>query len=58
MTVDPGTPIGAWINGVSIWSYKSREFIQYGPLTSITVTNSGIDYDAGAKPNVEITGGG
>ena len=57
-TVDPGTPIGAWINGVSIWSYKSREFVQYGPLTSITVTNSGVNYDAGAKPNVEITGGG
>ena len=31
-TIDPGTPIGAWVNGVSIWSYKSREFIQYGPL--------------------------
>ncbi|MBG46650.1 MAG: hypothetical protein CMB76_09085, partial [Euryarchaeota archaeon] len=57
-TIDPGTPIGAWVNGVSIWSYKSREFIQFGPLTSIAVTNVGESYDAGAKPNVEITGGG
>ena len=57
-TIDPGTPIGAWVNGVSIWSYKSREFVQYGPLTAITVDNVGEGYDAGAKPNVEITGGG
>ena len=49
-TIDPGTPIGSWVNGVSIWSYKSREYIQYGPLTNITVTNQGEGYDAGAKP--------
>ena len=57
-TINPGTPIGSWVNGVSIWSYKSREYIQYGPLTNITVTNQGEGYDAGAKPNVEIEGGG
>ncbi|MEC9435885.1 MAG: YHYH protein, partial [Thermoproteota archaeon] len=57
-TVAPGTPIGTWINGVSIWSYKSKEYVQFGPLTSISVDEVGISYDAGAKPNVEITGGG
>ena len=56
--VAPGTPIGSWVNGVSIWSYKSPDYIQYGPLTSISVTSVGEGYDAGAKPNVEITGGG
>ena len=52
------SPIGAWINGVSIWSYKSSESVTFGPLTSISVTNVGVNYDAGTKPNLEITGGG
>ena len=52
------SPIGTWINGVSIWGYKSGDFVQFGPLTQITVDNSGEGYDAGAKPTVEITGGG
>jgi len=52
------SPIGTWINGVSIWGYKSGEFVQFGPLTQITVDNSGEGYDAGAKPTVEINGGG
>ena len=57
-TISPGTPVGSWVNGVSIWSYKSKEYVQFGPLTNISVTNKGEGYDAGAKPNVEITGGG
>ena len=52
------SPIGTWINGVSIWGYKSGEFVQFGPLTQITVDNVGEGYDAGSKPTVEITGGG
>ena len=56
--VKPNTPVGAWINGVSIWSYKSSEYVQFGPLTGITVTNQGENYDAGNKPNLEIIGGG
>jgi hypothetical protein len=56
--VSENSPIGAWINGVSIWSYKSSEYVQFGPLTGITVTNPGINYDAGNKPTLEITGGG
>jgi len=50
--------IGTWVNGVSIWAYKSGEFVRFGPLTGITVNNSGQDYDAGSKPALEITGGG
>jgi len=56
--IEPGTPIGAWVNGVSIWSYKSREFVRFGPITSIDVVDGGIKYDAGNKPSLEIIGGG
>ena len=56
--IQPNTSIGSWVNGVSIWSYKSSEYVQFGPLTNITVDNGGEGYDAGAKPNLEIIGGG
>ena len=50
--------IGAWVNGVSIWCYKSEESILFGPLTGIVVSNSGLNYDAGSPPEVLIEGGG
>ena len=56
--IQANTSIGAWVNGVSIWAYKSGDFVRFGPLTGITVTNTGQDYDAGSKPALEITGGG
>ena len=56
--ISANTSIGAWVNGVSIWAYKSGDFVRFGPLTGITVTNTGQDYDAGNKPALEITGGG
>ena len=56
--INANSPIGTWINGVSIWGYKSGDFVQFGPLTQITVDNVGEGYDAGSKPTVEITGGG
>jgi len=56
--INANSPIGTWINGVSIWGYKSGEFVQFGPLTQISVDNVGQGYDAGSKPTVEITGGG
>ena len=34
------------------------EYVQFGPLTNITVDGGGEGYDAGAKPNLEIIGGG
>jgi len=56
--VDPSTPIGTFVNGVSAWSFKSGEFVTFGPLTNINILNSGENYDAGTKPILEITGGG
>lgn len=58
VTINPGFSIGAWVNGVSIWTYKSPSYVTYGPLTDISVTNGGNGYDTGSKPNVEIVGGG
>jgi len=57
-TVLPNTPIGAWVNGVSAWGYKDQEFVTFGPLTGIDITNTGEEYDAGSTPTLEITGGG
>ncbi|UNH61325.1 baseplate wedge initiator [Synechococcus phage S-SZBM1] len=56
--VTPNTPIGTWINGVSAWSFKSGEYVTFGPITNINIVNSGENYDAGVKPVLEITGGG
>ena len=56
--VAPNNPIGSWVNGVSAWSYKSSEFVTFGPLTGINISSGGQDYDAGSKPALEITGGG
>ena len=50
--------IGAWVNGVSIWCYKSRESVLFGPLTGIVVSTAGQNYDAGSPPEVLIEGGG
>jgi hypothetical protein len=55
--INPG-PIGSWVNGVSVWSYKSVFSKTYGPLTSIGILNSGRNYDAASPPNLSITGGG
>ena len=51
-------PIGTWVNGVSAWSYKSTLSKTFGPITSITISNPGIDYDAASPPTATISGGG
>ena len=51
-------PIGAWVNGVSAWSYKSQSKIKYGGLTGITIDNVGKGYDAATPPVIEISEGG
>jgi len=56
-TVAPG-PIGTWVNGVSIWSYKSTRNKTFGAVTSIGITNSGSGYDAASPPILTISGGG
>ena len=55
--ITPGA-IGTWINGTSVWSYKSDVTKTFGPVTSIDITNAGSDYDASNPPNIEIAGGG
>ena len=57
-TIAPNSSIGAWVNGVSIWSYKSNDFVRFGPITTIDINNGGQGYDAGNKPNLIISGGG
>lgn len=51
-------PIGAWVNGVSAWSYKSESKIKFGGVTSITIGNPGEGYDAAVPPVIEVSGGG
>ena len=53
----PG-PIGSWVNGVSIWSYKSNLNKTFGAVTSINITNGGKNYDAAFPPNITIENGG
>ena len=52
--VSPG-PIGTFVNGVSVWSYKSTEKKTYGSITAINLTNPGEDYDADSPPIMTIT---
>ena len=55
-TINPG-PIGTWVNGVSIWSYKSNLKKTFGAVTSINIDNAGINYDAASPPTITISGG-
>ena len=55
--IAPG-PIGTWINGVSIWSYKSRLTKTFGAVTGINITNPGEGYDAASPPVISINNGG
>jgi len=55
-TIKPG-PIGSWVNGVSIWSYKSDLKKIFGKLTAINITSQGDSYDAASPPALTISGG-
>ena len=55
--INPG-PIGTWVNGVSIWSYKSTNSKTFGAVTGINITDAGSDYDAASPPNITISNGG
>jgi len=52
----PG-PVGMLVNGVEIDSYKSQDKIYYGPLKSISVINSGRDYDVINLPKISVSAG-
>ena len=56
-SIVPG-PIGTWVNGVSIWSYKSKTTKTFGAVTSVDISNAGADYDAASPPSMTIRGGG
>ena len=56
-TITPG-PIGTWVNGVSIWSYKSTSKKTFGAVTSVGITNAGTGYDAASPPVLTISVGG
>lgn len=56
-TTIPG-PIGSFVNGVSIWNYKSEKTYQFGPVTNINIINSGKLYDASVPPILSFSGGG
>ena len=51
-------PIGTWVNGVSVWSYKSTQSKTFGAVTSIAIANAGQGYDAASPPVITISGGG
>lgn len=53
----PG-PVGTFVNGVSVWNYKSTEKYAYGPITAINIIDGGKDYDAVVPPNMTIRGNG
>jgi len=46
---------GMLINGVEIDNYKSSDKIYYGPIDSISVLNSGNNYDVINPPNITIS---
>ncbi len=54
--IKPG-PIGTWINGGSVWSYKSNLTKTFGPVTGINILNKGFGYDAANPPTITISGG-
>ena len=50
--------IGTWVNGVSAWSYKSTEKETFGPVTAVSITDPGTNYDAASPPTITISSGG
>ena len=52
----PGT-VGMLINGVEISNYKSDDKVYYGPLESISVLNSGSNYDVINLPQISVSDG-
>ena len=42
------------INGVEITNYKTEEKVYFGPLTSVSVLNSGSNYDVINLPKLSI----
>jgi hypothetical protein len=50
---EPGN-IGVFVNGIELRNYKSFDKIYYGPIESVTVLNSGYDYNLTNPPRFNI----
>ena len=50
-------PVGMLVNGVEILSYQTNDKIYYGPIESISILNSGTDYDVINPPLVQFSYG-
>lgn len=57
-TVTVPGPVGSFVNGVSIWNYKSEKTYKFGPITNVNITNPGKLYDASVPPILSFSGGG
>ena len=49
--------VGVLIDGVEITSYKTNDYIFYGPLEKINILNSGQNYDVINPPLLQISSG-
>ena len=54
-TISGGT--GMLINGVEISNYKSLDKIRFGPIQSVSILNSGENYDVINLPDITISAG-
>ena len=50
--------IGMLVNGVEINNYKSNDKIHYGPISSISILNTGENYDVINPPNLTLSSPG
>ena len=53
----PNDAIGILNNGVQIVTYKTKDYVYYGPLSNIEVLSPGKDYDVISPPNILIIDG-
>jgi hypothetical protein len=53
----PG-PVGSWVNGISVWNYKSKQSLKFGKLNYVNISSPGSGYDAGNPPKIIFSGGG
>jgi len=50
--------VGLLVNGVEISSYKTDNYVYYGPLESVDILNGGDDYDVINPPILQLSSGG
>jgi hypothetical protein len=51
----PVGPIGIFANGVEVHSYKSNDFVYYGPIESVDVLSSSGNFDVINPPDINIS---